>query len=116
MSEIQDKQFLFSKLLGEFLVWLNEQGYDVVVGEVLRTKEQAKLNAKKGVGIANSLHIKCLAVDIELFIDGTWLRGDTDPDDFEALADKWESMHHLCRAGFRFGDPYHFSETHAGVQ
>ncbi len=115
---LREKQFLFSQLMAEFISWTYLQGYAIIIGEVLRTKQQALWNQKKGLGIANSLHIKALAADLEFFKDGEWLRGDNSDHDkyFKALGKKWASMHYLCRSGYSFGDPYHFSITHGGVQ
>ena len=114
---LREKQFLFSRLKSEFILWVIARGYDVVTGEVLRTKQQALWNREKGLGIANSLHTKALAVDLEFLKDGTWPRGNNQDHDehFESFAKKWDSLHYLCRSGYSFNDPYHFSITHGGV-
>lgn len=113
---LSEKQRLFSKLLGEFLVWIYQQpGLEVVGGEWERTKEQAALNAAKGSGIANSLHTLCLACDLNLFVNGVY---QTAPEPYQVLGEKWKSMHELCRWGgdFKTKDADHFSITHEGIE
>jgi hypothetical protein len=113
---LSEKQRLFARLLGEFLVWIFQQpGYEVVGGEWQRTKEQAALNAAKGTGIANSLHELLLACDLSFFLNGVY---QTESEAYRPLGEKWESMHELCRWGGRFSKPDgdHFSIEHNGVR
>lgn len=115
--KLSEKQQLFMKLLGEFLVWIYQQpGYGVAGGELLRTQAQADANARSGAGISNSLHLLKLAVDLNLFISGSWQTA-TEP--YKPLGDKWKSMHPLCRWGGDFvnrPDGNHFSIEHEGVR
>ena len=109
-----EKQRLFMRLLGEFLVWVFQQpGYAVAGGELERSKAQALTNAASGAGIANSLHLLRLAIDLLLFIDGVY---QTDSAAYKAMGEKWKSMHPLCRWGGDFSKPdgNHFSLTHEG--
>lgn len=112
---LAEKQQLFARLVGEFLVWLFSEGYAVTFGEAFRTPEQAALNAKTGAGISNSLHTKRLAIDLNLFIAGKY-RADTGA--YLPLGEKWESMDPLARWGGRFTKPdgNHFSLEHEGVR
>ena len=112
--KLGEKQELFSALLGRLLHQAGIYGYKVRMGEVLRTKAQAELNAQRGKGIANSNHCKKLAVDLNLFKDGQFL---TKTKDYEILGVWWEQQHELCRWGGRFSKPdgCHFSITHGGV-
>lgn len=111
------KQRLFMKLLGEFLVWIYQQPkYAVTGGELQRTQAQAIANAASGAGIANSLHLLRLAIDLNLFIDGVY---QTDSAAYLPLGVKWKSMHPLCRWGGDFvkrKDGNHFSIEHNGVR
>jgi len=114
------KQRLFAQLMGEFLVWVFANDYEVRFDEAYRTPEQAALNAKKGSGIRNSLHGKHLAMDLPLYLDSS-LEADEDvyqpgSEAYRPLGEKWESMHPLCRWGGRFGDGNHFSLEHEGVK
>lgn len=112
---MNEKQVLFTATLGKFLAWCAAQGHAVILAEVFRPPEQAKLMAKTGKGIANSNHRKKLAGDMFLMKNGTitW-----DADDYAPLGKKWKSMHELCRWGgdFKGRDAVHFSFEHNGVK
>jgi hypothetical protein len=114
---IGEKQRLFMRLLGEFLVWIYQQpDYAVTGGELLRTQAQALANAASGAGISNSLHLLKLAVDLNLFISGVY---QTATEAYKPLGEKWKSMHPLCRWGGDFvsrPDGNHFSLEHNGVR
>lgn len=112
---LSEKQQVFTATLGKFLVWCSEQGYNIVLAEVFRTREQAEIYAAQGKGIKNSLHCLKLAADMFRFIDGrpTW-----NAEDYRVLGDKWKSMHPLARWGgdFKGRDAVHFSFEHNGVR
>lgn len=111
-----EKQRLFMKLLGEFLVWVYQQGYEVAGGELERPKAQAEANAASGAGIANSNHLRRLAIDLMLFKGGVY---QTDSEAYRPLGEKWKSMHELCCWGGDFKgrpDGNHFSLLHEGVR
>ena len=108
-----EKQELFTYLLAQLIVFAYGKGYKVRMGEVERSQEQAELNAKKGRGIANSLHTKRLAADLHLFKDGKYL---TQTEDHRELGEFWESLHSLARWGGRFNDGNHYSLEHEGVK
>lgn len=104
------------RLLGEFLVWIFQQpGFAVAGGQLQRTKAEALANAASGAGIANSLHLLCLAIDLMLFVNGVYK---TDTESYRVLGDKWKSLHPLCRWGGDFHKPDgdHFSLEHEGVR
>lgn len=93
-------------------------GYEVTMGEVWRTPEQAKLNAENGTGINNSLHSIRLAVDLNLFMDGKFLQR---TEEYTDLGLFWESLsttEYECSWGGRFtkGDGNHFSISHNGCR
>lgn len=136
---LSEKQELFSELLIPLLGKAHSLGYHVRLKELYRTEETARWNAShcgtlvggkrclgfkgdhgptgsikhtfKAIGIVNSLHRICLAIDLVLSKDGvvTW-----DYKDYLRLGEFWESLSHLCRWGGRFGDAGHFSITHNG--
>ena len=99
-------QSLHVRLVAKLIGYATERGYELTWGEAWRTPEQAALNAKKGTGIANSLHIDRLAVDLNLFRDGIFL---TDGAAHKPLGEYWESLHPLARWGGRFNDANHYS-------
>src|SRR6478735_442173 len=103
-----EKQRRFTELVGRLITWCYANGYELTFGEAFRTPEQAALNAKTGAGIANSLHIKRLAVDLMLFVEGVW---QTAPEPYRPLGEYWKSLDPLCRWGgdFKIKDAVHFS-------
>lgn len=109
-----DAQLVFPRLLGKLLVYADESGTAVKMGECQRTPEQAQINARKGTGIADSLHLDRLAVDLLCFrqVRGiwTWLRAGTEPE-YRMLGDAWKKLHPNCAWGgdWTHPDPGHFS-------
>lgn len=110
-----EKQRLFTRNIGKLIAFAYEAGYELTFGEAHRTPEQAALNAKKGSGIARSLHIERLAVDLNLFKDGQFLSAS---EDHAPLGEYWKSLHPLNRWGgdFKRKDGNHYSMEHGGVQ
>ncbi len=129
IATLLDKQNAFAGLAGRLVHRAQAMGYQVSLGEAWRTPEQAKfiieqvlLNAEKGIGIASSLHIKRLALDLNLFHNGKYLNASSD---YEALGKWWEAQSTAqgpnpvrCRWGGRFKKPdgNHFSIEHEGIQ
>lgn len=103
---LREYQSLFVRLLPRLIDFAYAQGYELTLGEALRTQEQANLNAKSGSGISNSLHIDKLAIDLSLFIGGKYVK---DSAAYLPLGEFWEQQHPLCRWGGRFKDGNHFS-------
>ena len=113
---LRQKQSIFSKLVGKFLLAIYEAGYEVTLGECYRTPEQAVLNAKNGSGIKNSLHTRRLAIDLMLFKDGVLLAL---TEQYEPIGVIWESYstpEYQCCWGGRFAkrDGDHFSIADGG--
>ena len=111
-----EQQRLFTRLVGEFITWCYTQpGYELTFGETWRPPEMAKINAAKGVGIKNSLHIERLAIDLLLWLNGV-LQEDSAV--YKTMGDKWKTMHELCRWGgdFKRPDGDHFSMEWHGIQ
>jgi hypothetical protein len=111
---LSEKQQQFAILVAKLILWADEQGYAVTFGEAYRTPEQAALNAKKGSGIANSLHTVRLAVDLNLFKNGKYL---SNSEDHKPLGDYWKSLGAECCWGGDFkprADGNHYSLSHEG--
>lgn len=112
-----EKQRLFAKLLGQFLIWIYEQpGFEVSGGEWERSQAQADANAASGAGISNSLHLKRLAVDLNFFINGVY---QDQTEAYRPLGEHWKTLDPLCRWGGDFQtrpDGNHFSLEHEGVR
>lgn len=88
-------------------------GYELTFGETYRTPEQAILNAKKGIGVKNSVHTERLAVDFNLFKDGRYL---AHTEEHRPLGEFWKSLHHDNRWGGDFKNPdgNHYSHSPDG--
>jgi len=111
---LSQKQQQFTRMVGKLIAWADANGYAPTFGEAYRTPEQAKLNAKSGAGIANSLHTQRLAVDFNLFIGGVW---QTDSRAFTPLGEYWESLGGSWGGRFKTNpDGNHFSLEHNGVR
>ncbi|MCW2474669.1 MULTISPECIES: M15 family metallopeptidase [unclassified Symbiopectobacterium] len=111
---LSEKQQLFTQLVAQLIAWAGERGYRLTFGEAYRTPEQAKLNAKNGSGIANSLHTQRLAVDLNLFVNGVY---QTKTEDYLPLGEYWESLGGSWGGRFTSRpDGNHFSLEHHGVR
>jgi hypothetical protein len=120
--ELLQLQQRFTRLLADLIVFAYERGYEITLGELYRPKEMAQYYARKGKGIADSLHTLRLAVDINLFKDDKYL---TDSEAYKELGEFWESLDSPgfeCCWGGRFKDSKgkpkpdgnHFSIGYAG--
>ncbi|HEI9768601.1 TPA: M15 family metallopeptidase [Morganella morganii] len=110
---LSEKQSLFTVMIAQLILWANDHGYRLTFGEAYRTPEQAKLNAKSGKGISNSLHTQRLAVDFNLFIGGQYK---TDTPSYLPLGEYWESIGGTWGGRFSRPDGNHFSLEHNGVK
>jgi hypothetical protein len=115
MLSLHKKQDIFAGNIARLILWAQASGYQITCGEFWRTPEQAKLNADKGIGISNSLHLVRLAADLNVFVMGKWLRNSAD---LKPLGDAWKSFDPLNRWGgdFKKPDGNHFSMEHNGIK
>ncbi|EEP89614.1 M15 family metallopeptidase [Yersinia enterocolitica] len=111
--KLSTKQQQFTTMVARLITYASEQGYGLTFGEAWRTPEQARLNAQKGTGIANSLHCQRLAVDFNLFIDGEY---QTRTEAYRPLGEFWESIGGAWGGRFKRPDGNHFSLAHNGVR
>lgn len=118
-ESLSEKQNRFSLLVARLIQQAALMGYQVSLGEAWRSQEQSsfrvKLNADKGIGIAQSLHRQRLAIDINLFQLGKFL---TTTAEYRPLGEWWEKQCDDCMWGGRFkrADGNHFSIEHQGVR
>jgi hypothetical protein len=84
-------------LLFEFI---QEKGYKFTYGEAMRSPEQAEIYAKQGKGIADSLHCKRLAIDINLFNEKNEYLEDTES--YKQFGVFWEHLSPTNRWGGTF--------------
>lgn len=92
-------------------------GYAVSYGEAWRTPQQAQWNADHGAGIACSLHLQRLAIDLNVFVGGVW-QTDDHLGCYKALGDFWKSLgpDHYWGGDFKLVDLDHFSISPDGGQ
>lgn len=119
-ATLGQKQRVFAPLAARLIQQAEKLGYEVTLGEAWRSPEMAiyatQYYANRGIGIANSLHTKRLAIDINLFKNGKYL---TNTEDYRPLGEWWEKQCAECRWGGRFvklPDGNHFSIEHEGAK
>jgi hypothetical protein len=112
---LRQRQSEFVRLVAQLIEHAYANGMELTFGECWRTPEQAKLNAKTGAGISNSLHIERLAIDLNLFVGGVFI---SSSEGHRRLGEYWESLHPNCRWGGRFKRPdgNHYSFSPDGVR
>jgi hypothetical protein len=107
MSELGDKQKLFTRLLPRLLDKAHELGYEVSLGDAYRDPRVfGSAGESTGYGHPYSNHKRRLAIDLNLFKDGKFL---TQTVDHAELGSYWESLHDECVWGGRFNDGNHYS-------
>lgn len=108
-----EKQRRFAECIGRLIAWAYDNGYELTFGDAYRTPEQAAANAAAGTGIVNSVHTIRLAVDFNLFRDGTYL---ADTEAHKPLGAYWKGLDPEARWGGDFSRPdgNHYSFTHEG--
>lgn len=88
---MSDKQWEFAKDIASLILYAERKGYKLTLGEAYRTKEQQELHVKAGRSkTMDSNHLKRLAVDFNLFIDGKVIWDFTR--EWEDLGVYWESI------------------------
>jgi hypothetical protein len=104
--KLSERQAIFCVNVAILVLHINASGYSCTFGEAYRTPEQAALNAKKGIGIANSLHCKRLAIDLNLFKDGVYC---ADVESWRPFGEYWKGLNTLNRWGgdWKSGDANH---------
>lgn len=108
MSLLKNQQ-MFAFNVSRLLAFIYSKGLRCTLGEVWRTPEQAELNAKRGIGIKNSLHCSRLAIDINLFSDHNEYL--IDSEDYRVIGQYWESLHRLNKwGGLKDGNHFEMRE------
>jgi len=116
MSELLQRQFRFSKMISEFIVWLYDQGYTVQKGDSWRSTDklfvpggvdgfeddlnysyQELLFYNRKTKVTNSKHNDRLAEDLLVWREFKQLT----KEEYRPLGEYWESMG--GRWGGRFG-------------
>jgi hypothetical protein len=98
-----EKQRLFARTVAQFILALGAlsgRRWEVTIGEAFRTPEQQDIYVQTGKSkTKHSQHLVRLAVDLNLFVDGKYVSGETESDNvFLAMAgEMWED--HCVKAG-----------------
>jgi len=113
IETLGEKQRRFTRLVGLLIEWAYANGYELTFGDAFRSVEQAKLNSVAGKGIIGSLHCERLAIDLNLFRHGDYLKAS---EAYAPLGAYWESLGADCAWGGRFSKPdgNHFSIRFGG--
>ncbi len=106
---LREKQSRFAVMVARLILHAGELGYEVTLGEAWRSEYEATRLAKQKLGIKRSLHSDRLAIDLNLFRDGVWLKT---TEDHRPLGDWWEQIGGAW--GGRFNDGNHYSLAHEG--
>lgn len=114
---LSEKQQVFTYNISHLIQWAFVHGFKLTFGEVYRTEQQQIIYVSTGRSkTMNSLHLKRLAVDFNIFKDGILLN---DPKLIQPLGEYWMSLNtdNVWGGDFNrnhsvldetFKDPYHF--------
>lgn len=112
--KLGEQQRLFARMVPRLIDKAHELGYEVTLGDAYRDpRTHGKVGERKGYGNAFSCHKVRLAIDLNLFRDGVYLRS---TDDHRPLGEWWERQHPLACWGGRFEDGNHYSLTYEGIK
>lgn len=109
MSEsLRQKQTRFALAVARLIQEADALGYEMTIGEVERSKAQARANAVARIGTSTSLHLVRLAIDLHLFKDGRYI---TDGEGHTQLGSFWKSLSpdHRWGGDFESRDFNHYS-------
>lgn len=100
------KQRKFTLMLAELIQYAYAMGYELTFGDAYR-------GPRVKYGHLKSLHRLRLAVDFNLFKDGTWL---TSTIDHTQIGEYWESIGGTWGGRFPKPDGNHYSLEHGGMK
>ena len=89
MSALVTQQANFLLAACKLIEFATANGFAVTGGELERTAAQAALNAKAGIGIANSKHCSRMAIDLNFYVDGMLK---ADKKSLQVVGKYWESL------------------------
>jgi hypothetical protein len=101
----------FTKMVALLILYAYERGYELSFGEAWRPEVTARFYAGQGKGTVTSLHQARLAVDLNLFKKGVWLRK---TGDHQFLGEFWESVGGSWGGRFKRPDGNHYSLSWKG--
>lgn len=89
--KLSEKQMIFTYNVAQLIEYIYANQYAATFGDAFRSPEQAEINAKKGIGIKDSLHTQRLAIDLNLFNEKKEYV--TDKKSYERFGNYWKSLH-----------------------
>jgi hypothetical protein len=120
---LRKKQSIFALNLSKLISYAFSIGYEITMGEVLRTNDQQLLyfegytlikedgvvklvKTKPKSKTMNGYHPKKLAADLNVFVNGAYK---TDKETYKPLAEYWKSLNEKNISGYDWGwDLNHF--------
>lgn len=106
MGRLVDRQAGFLLDVCKLIAFATGLGYQVTGAELERTKQQAELNALRGVGIKNSKHCSRLAIDLHFYREGKLITG---RQNLAKIGDFWEKLGGIWGGRFKkYDDSNHF--------
>ena len=109
-------QSLLVRSLGDLIRYAYQEGYELTLGEAYVESPRKTRHGQvvdDGVHMPSSLHYTRLAIDLNLFVNGEFIkRGDHMA--WIKLGAYWEALDPACFWGGRFNDANHFSVTFGG--
>lgn len=107
MSALQEQ---FSQDVALLLQYAKAAGYGITFGEAWRTPQQAQWDADHGTGIACSLHLQRLAIDLNVFVGGVY-QSDDSTGCYSSMGEHWKTLgpDHYWGGDFARKDLDHFS-------
>ena len=98
---LREKQSKFARMVANLIIYIYQNGYEVTFGDAYAL----------GGHVKNSLHYRRLAIDLNLFKDGKYLKK---TEDHKRFGEYWESQGGSW--GGRFRDGNHYSLSHGGYE
>lgn len=111
-SSLLEKQARFAIMVADLILYAQKLGYGVTLGDAYRDPRVfGAIGERKGYGESRSAHKQRLAIDLNLFKEGKWLKT---TEDHLPLGEKWEDWGGAW--GGRFQDGNHYSLEHNGIK
>ena len=110
---LRNEQSIFAYHVSRLIQFAYENGFELTIGEALRTPEMAEIHASRGTGIKNSNHTRKLAIDLNLF-DGSTGEYLSSSDDHDKLGQYWKSLdpQNVWGGDFSRRDGNHYSRRY----
>ena len=108
------QQRIFTYFVGKQIEWLYSNGYEATFGDAYRDPRVfGEIGENLGYGRSASNHKRRLAMDLNLFKDGKYLK---ETSDHRESGLHWETLHAACAWGGHFNDGNHYSMKYFGCR